>query len=113
MDAYNNAQEWNPAMCPSTFKTAGPRDTAEVNNVTVIKAGKGGACYRNATFSGVFAVADVSKLPSVKVGKHRVPVFCLWFRHRLKEKMPRFEFDMSKCEIDHNYSGKVDSNLDR
>lgn len=113
MDAYNNAPVWNPAKCPSTFKTAEPRATTDVNNVTVIKAGNGGAYYRNATFSGVFAVADVSKLASVKVGKHRVPVFCLWFRHRLKEKMPRFEFDMSKCEIDHNYSGKVVSNLDR
>lgn len=111
MDAYWNAPVWNSEECPHTFKTAEPRGTTDVNNITVIKAGKGGAYYRGSTFSGVFAVANIDKLPSVKVGKYRVPVFCRWFGHRLKQSAPKFEFDMSKCEVVHSYTGGVDSNL--
>lgn len=113
MDAYWNAPVWNPEKCPHTFKTAEPRGTTDVHNVTVIKADKGGAYYRGSTFSGVFAVAKVSNVPAVLVGKHRIPVFCRWFGHRLKQAAPQFEFDMSKCEVLHNFSGKVDSNLDK
>lgn len=113
MDFYENAKPWNSEVCPDTFKTAEPRESKEVRNATVIVAERGGAYYRSSTFAGTFVVADSSKLPSVKAGKRRIPVYCLWFGHRLLTRPPRIEFDMSKCKIVHDYSGPADINLSK
>jgi hypothetical protein len=111
MDFYYNAPVWNDEHCPHTFKTAEPRQAIDVTDVTVIEVDDGGAYYRGSTFSGRFVVADARRVPAVQQGSHRIPVFCLWFGHRLVEQAPKVLFDMTRCRVIHNFTGRVDINL--
>ena len=111
MDFYYNAPVWNDEHCPHTFKTAEPRQAIDVTDVTVIEADVGGAYYRGSTFSGRFVVADARRVPAVQQGSHRIPVFCLWFGHRLVEQAPKVLFNMTRCRVIHNFTGRVDINL--
>ena len=111
MQFYSNAPIWNDAHCPHTCATAKPGQSLEVRSVTAIDVIDDGGWYRDANFSGRFIVADANKIPRLTRAYPRIPVYCLWFGHRLKVRTPQFLFDMSKCTVIPGYSGRVDINL--
>ena len=107
MQFYSNAPLWNDIHCPHTCAGAYPKQTLEVSNVTAIDVTDDGGWYRDANFSGRFIVADVSKIPRQRQGIHPIPIYCLWFGHRLRVRVPKFQFDMSKCTVLSGFSGRV------
>ena len=110
MDWYLAKPVWeNKDDCPNTCKSAKPVAFESVRNKTVISVE--GAHYRDATFTGVFVLAEQSVLNLGKRGKARVEVYVRWFGHRLKTRGPKILVDLSTAEVINGYSGKVVSNI--
>ena len=111
MDFYRDAPAWDDEQCPSKAPNAKPNNKMQVSKVAVIQAPEGAASYRNANFGGTFILADEGEQLEIGNGIVEVPVFCLWFDHRLHKFAPTFKFDMSKCRTILNFSGEVATNL--
>lgn len=110
MDWYLAAPVWTEDNdCPHTSDSAVPCDPKLVKNKTVIHVQD--ACYRGSTFSGTFVLAEDVTLPLPKNGTERIEVYCRWFAHRLKRDGLHFEIDLSKAEIEQNYSRFVSSDF--
>lgn len=110
MDWYLAKPVWeNQGDCPNTCKSAKPVDFESVRNKKVISVE--GAHYRDATFTGVFVLAEQVTPKIGKSGKARVEVYVRWFGHRLKTRGPKILVDLASAEVINGYSGKVVSNI--
>lgn len=110
MDWYLAKPVWeNQDDCPNTCRSAKPVAYESVRNKTVIRVEN--AQYRNATFSGLFALAEQGTPKLGTSGKARVEVYVRWFGHRLKTRGPKILVDLATAEVINGYSGKVVSNI--
>lgn len=108
MKFYKNAKEWDKAVCPNTCKTAVVTATKKVKGVTVIEVIN--ATYRNATVSGYFAVADDAVI-NISGETVRIPVYCLWFKHRLPTGCPTLLVNTKTTRVLTNYTGEIAKNI--
>lgn len=111
MKFYKNAKAWDKALCPNTCKTAIVADTKQVKNATVICVQN--ATYRNATISGVFALAEGQSLKLGETGKMKVSVYVRWFGHRIPTGLPTITFEAANAQILTGYDGDIVTNIEK
>lgn len=109
MQFYYSADVWDDKFCPHTSKFAKPTQWTTVSNATVIKLVNG--VYRQAVFSGTFALDETMPISIDRNGWNTGIFFCRWFDHRLKSRGLKIKFNSANYEIIKGYSGEVVSNL--
>ena len=94
---------------PDTFEAAKPTDWEEVVNVLAIEIKNG--YYRDATFNGIFEIADANKKYVKSPKGKRVVAKVYWFCRRPSTKWPALLIENAEYREIPNYSGKVVRNI--
>jgi hypothetical protein len=111
MEFYYSAPLWDKAKCPNLCKTAKPTKWQTVANTTVVHVKNG--TYRNAVFSGTFALDESHPLTTDKSGWTAGIFYCLWFEHRLQTRGVAIKFDPTTSEVVKGFSGDIVTNLSK